>query len=118
MFFTEKEEEFAQLLIEIGTKKNIANVLVYLANIREAASRDIERGTDLRQPEVSIALRYLTDQGWIASREDKAPGKGRPIKIYRLTKPVGEIMDTIEKDKREEAEKRLQHLKKLRDYLP
>ncbi len=26
MYFTEKEEEFANLLIEIGTKKNVAKV--------------------------------------------------------------------------------------------
>jgi predicted transcriptional regulator len=54
MYFTEKEEEFANLLIEIGTKRNVAKVLVFLANTPEATSRAIERGTDLRQPEVSI----------------------------------------------------------------
>mgnify|MGYP001045596925 FL=1 len=61
--FTEKEEEFVNLLIEIGTRRNVAKMLVYLANIKEATSRDIERGTDLRQPEVSIAIKYLADQG-------------------------------------------------------
>ena len=30
MYFTEKEEEFANLLIEIGTKRNVAKVLVSL----------------------------------------------------------------------------------------
>ena len=58
-YFTEKEEEFARLLTTIGTKKNVANVLVFLANVPEATSRAIERGTDLRQPEVSIAMTYL-----------------------------------------------------------
>ena len=86
-YFTEKEEEFANLLIETGTKKNVAKVLVFLANIPEATSRVIERGTDLRQPEVSIAMHYLTDQGWIRIRESKAESKGRPVKIYELAKP-------------------------------
>ena len=45
MYFTEKEEEFANLLIEIGTKRNVAKVLVFLANTPEATSRAIERGT-------------------------------------------------------------------------
>ena len=36
MYFTEKEEEFANLLIEIGTKRNVAKVLVFLANTPEA----------------------------------------------------------------------------------
>ena len=57
------------LLIEIGTSKNVAKMLVFLANTPEATSRDLERGTDMRQPEVSIAIKYLTDQGWIKSRE-------------------------------------------------
>ena len=47
--FTEKEEELADLLSEVGLKKNVAKVLVYLANTEEATSREIERGTDLRQ---------------------------------------------------------------------
>jgi uncharacterized short protein YbdD (DUF466 family) len=33
MYFTEKEEEFVKLLIEIGTKKNVAKILVFLVNI-------------------------------------------------------------------------------------
>ena len=56
-------------------------MLVFLANTPEATSRAIEHGTELRQPEVSIAMRYLTDQDWITSRESKAEGKGRPVKI-------------------------------------
>jgi predicted transcriptional regulator len=71
MYFTEKEEEFANLLIEIGTKRNVAKVLVFLANIPEATSREIERGTDLRQPEVSIAMGYLMEQGWDADQAEE-----------------------------------------------
>jgi predicted transcriptional regulator len=117
MFFTEKEEEFVNLLIEIGTKRNVAKVLVFLANTPEATSRAIERGTDLRQPEVSIAMRYLMEQGWIKSRESKAKSKGRPVKIYELAKPITEIMDGIEKGKKKEANYQLQMIQKLRDYI-
>ncbi|MFA5348670.1 MAG: ArsR family transcriptional regulator [Methanoregula sp.] len=117
MYFTEKEEEFANLLIEIGTKKNVAKVLVFLANTPEATSRAIERGTDLRQPEVSIAMWYLTEQGWIRSREHKAENKGRPVKIYELAKPIGEILDSIEKKKEREANNQFALFRKLKDYL-
>ena len=116
-YFTEKEEEFANLLIETGTKKNVAKVLVFLANIPEATSRVIERGTDLRQPEVSIAMHYLTDQGWIRIRESKAESKGRPVKIYELAKPITDIMDSIEKENKEKATNQLKLIKKLRDFL-
>ena len=117
-YFTDKEEEFADLLIEIGMKKNVATVLVFLASTSEATSRAIERGTDLRQPEVSIAMRYLIHQNWISSRESKAESKGRPMKIYELAKPITEIMDNIEKEKKKEATNKLALIKKLRGYLP
>jgi predicted transcriptional regulator len=42
--FTDKEEEFVNLLIEIGTKKTVAQMLVFLANTPTATSRDLERG--------------------------------------------------------------------------
>jgi predicted transcriptional regulator len=117
MYFTEKEEEFANLLIEIGTKRNIAKVLVFLANIPEATSREIERGTGLRQPEVSIAMGYLVEYGWIKSRESKAESKGRPVKIFELAKPITEILDSIEKKKEKEAHNQLARIQKLRDYI-
>ena len=116
-YFTEKEEEFAHLLIMIGTKKNIAEVLVFLANVPEATSRAIERGTDLRQPEVSIAMTYLISQGWIKEREQSSKSKGRPQKVYELAKPITEIMDCIENERKNEADNQLALIRKLRDYI-
>ncbi len=118
MYFTQKEEEFANLLVRIGLKRNVAKVLVYLANTPEATSRDIERGTDLRQPEVSIAMAHMMEQKWVENRENKAENKGRPVKIYRLSKPIDEVMDVIEKEKRDEANSQLNLIKQLRDYIP
>ncbi|ADN35543.1 transcriptional regulator, TrmB [Methanolacinia petrolearia DSM 11571] len=115
--FTEKEEELADLLSEVGLKKNVAKVLVYLANTEEATSREIERGTDLRQPEVSIAMRTLSEKEWISNRESKAESKGRPVKIYNLSKPMPEIIDTLEKDKKEEIENQLEIIKKIRKIV-
>jgi predicted transcriptional regulator len=81
LYFGQREEEFANLLIGLGVKKNVAKVLVYLSRVSEATSREIERGTDLRQPEVSIAMRSMKENRWVESRENKADSKGRPIKI-------------------------------------
>jgi predicted transcriptional regulator len=117
IYFTQKEEEFANLLIKIGTKKNIAKVLVFLEKTPEATSRAIERGTDMRQPEISMAMKYLMDQGWIRSRESSGESKGRPIKIYELAKPFNEIMDCIENEKKTEANNKLALVQKLRQHL-
>jgi predicted transcriptional regulator len=115
--FTDKEEEFASLLIEIGTKKNVAKVLVFLANTPEATSRAIERGTDMRQPEVSIAMKYLMNQDWIKSCEIPSENKGRPSKVYELAKSITEIMKCIENEKKIEANNQLALVKKLREYI-
>jgi predicted transcriptional regulator len=117
MYFTEKELEFINLLSDIGTKKNVAQVLVFLANTSEATSRDIERGTDLRQPEVSLAMHDLITHGWIKTRENKTKGKGRPVKIYSLSKPIDKIMGIIEKEKKEQAKKQLARVQKLHEYI-
>ncbi len=117
MIFTDEDEEFSNLLTEIGLKRNVAKVLVYLASSPEATSRDIERGTDLRQPEVSIAMRTLKENGWIQSRESKAESKGRPVKIYSLSKQISEIMDTIEENKRKEVENQLRLIREVREHL-
>jgi len=117
MVFTEEDEEFSNLLTDIGLKRNVAKVLIYLAMTEEATSREIERSTDLRQPEVSIAMRTLKENEWIESRESKAESKGRPVKIYRLSKPITDIMDIIEKNKREEVENQLKLIQKIRVHL-
>jgi predicted transcriptional regulator len=116
-FFTEKEEEFVNLLIMIGMSKAVANMLVFLVNTPEATSREIERGTDMRQPEVSLAIKYLFKQEWIKSREIPSDRKGRPRKTYSLTVPVKVILAAIEKEKKDEIKCRLELVKKIRDYL-
>ena len=116
-YFSEKEEEFANLLIEIGMKRNVAKVLVFLIYAKEATSRAIERGIDLRQPEVSLAIKYMAGQGWVTSDEIPSAKKGRPNKKYSLAMPVKEIMAAIEKNSRDEANQQLALVKRMRNYI-
>jgi len=118
MVFTDREEDFANLLIRIGIRKNVAKVLVFLANIPEATFWEIERGTDLRQPEVSLALKDLTLRGWIRSRQDHSKNAGHRVRIYEMAKSMEEIFSSIEKEKKEILEKRMALIRKLRDYIP
>jgi predicted transcriptional regulator len=117
MDFTQDEEDLANLLIRIGLKRNVARVLVFLAHHPEATSREIERGTDLRQPEVSLAMAAMTEQEWVENREIKAENKGRPVKIYRLSQLFSEIIDRIEKEKREQANTQLSIIQQIRNYI-
>ena len=117
LYFTQDEEDLANLLIRIGLKRNVARVLVYLAHNPEATSREIERGTDLRQPEVSLAMASMIALGWVSNREIKAENKGRPVKIYRLSRPIGEITDALEREKREQANSQLSLIQQIRRYI-
>ena len=116
-YFTEKEEKFVNLLIEIGTMRNVAKVLVFLSSTPEANARVIERKTDMRQPEVSMAMKYLVERGWIKNSVSPSDSKGRPMKVYELAKTITVILDCIEKEKKNEANNKLALVRKLRDYI-
>ncbi len=80
---------------------------------------ELERGTELRQPEVSIAMRDLNERGWISEREEKKPGKGRPYKVYSLKVGFNKIIAELEKQQRkaaDEARSRIERLRKSRRY--
>lgn len=110
-----EHEEFASILMKIGLKRNVAKVLTYLACVDEATSREIEMGSDLRQPEVSIAMRELRKLDWIAERDEKNPGKGRPYRIYKLKKGLYDIIDFLETNKRTETDQVMNKISRLKE---
>jgi predicted transcriptional regulator len=116
-YFTEGDDEFTDLLIQIGMKKNVAKVLVFVANTEETTAKDIERGTDLRQPEVSLAMKTLVKLGWIKSRDNPTAHRGRPEKVYHMAKPLTEITEVIEKEKQDEIRMRMGRFKQLEQLI-
>jgi predicted transcriptional regulator len=90
-------------------------MITYLANTDEVTSREIERGTNLRQPEVSIGMRTLRNNNWIEERDIKSKEKGRPMKVYKLSVPIGEIIKHYEDVKNSEAARSMQAIQKLKD---
>ena len=111
----EKDLEFVGALRSINVPKNVAALITYLANANEATSREIEMGTDLRQPEVSIAMRTLRNINWIKERDVRTEGKGRPMKVYKLSVPIGEIIKHYEDVKNSEAARSMQAIQRLKD---
>lgn len=112
--FKIERDEFASILMKVGLKRNVARVLTYLAGVDEATSREIEMGSDLRQPEVSIAMREIRKLDWISERDEKNPGKGRPYRIYKLNKSLPEIISYLEGEKARESEMVLRQIEKLK----
>lgn len=112
----EKDEEIVDALIFLSMNRLVARVLAYLQQVNEATSNELEKGTNLRQPEVSIAMRMLTERDWINERDEKKPGKGRPYKIYSLKIGFNEIIAQLEKQQRkavDEVQAKIKSLKEL-----
>ncbi len=112
--FDDADLEFIEILRNLNMSRNVASTLAYLANVNEATSKDLELGSELRQPEVSIAMRELRNYGWLDEREVKKEGKGRPMKIYKLAVPMNEIVTHLEERTRQEAEITLDNIEKLK----
>ncbi len=116
-----KDEEIASSLIYLGMSRPVARILSYLQNRNEITTMELERGTGLRQPEVSIAMRDLNERGWVSEREEKKLGKGRPNKVYSLKIGFDEIVNGLEEQQRKVADEvrlRIERLKDLGNIMP
>jgi predicted transcriptional regulator len=111
----EKDLEIIEALRSVDVPRNAATLITFLANVSEANSREIEMATDLRQPEVSMAMRTLRNNNWVEEREVKTEGKGRPMKIYTLSVPIEEIIKHYENMKNSETARTMQAIQRLKE---
>ena len=113
----DKDMEFVETLRSLSVPRNVATLITFLANVDEASSREIEMGSDLRQPEVSIAMRTLRNNNWVEEREIKKDGKGRPMKVYRLTISLDEIIKHFEEEKLHESAQAMESIQRLKQLI-
>ncbi len=111
------DKKIINVFTDLGMPKNLAKTLMYVSLVKECRSSDIERGANLRQPEVSVAMQELTRLGWVSKRNQKKEGKGRPIYIYRLESPIDNIIEYFENEKLEEIQTIQQDLSELKNLL-
>ncbi|MDQ1252892.1 MAG: hypothetical protein QG646_2034 [Euryarchaeota archaeon] len=110
------EYEMVELLRRLNINRPVAFTLACLSKGEEISSQSIEMVSGLRQPEVSIAMRYLRENNWINMREEKKNlGKGRPVKLYKLTVPMEMIIDSIEENVMAESRNVLQNIERLKN---
>jgi predicted transcriptional regulator len=100
----EKDDKAVKLFAELGMPRNLAKTLMYISQVEECRSAEVEQGADLRQPEVSVAMQEMRRRGWAKKRDLKKKGKGRPVHIYKLTKPLPQILKNFEQEKMKEVE--------------
>ncbi|HIH86330.1 MAG TPA: ArsR family transcriptional regulator [Methanosarcinales archaeon] len=113
--FDDTDLEFIGILRNLNMSRNVASTLAFLSNVDEASSKDLEFGSQLRQPEVSIAVKELKIFGWLDEREIKKEGKGRPMKVYKLAVPMGEIVEHLEKQTKKDTQRIMKNIEKLKN---
>jgi predicted transcriptional regulator len=106
-----------QLFVRLGMPKNLAKTLLYVSQFDECKCADVEQGTDMRQPEVSVAMQELRRRGWIKKRDLKTEGKGRPVHIYKTTTDLSEILKIFEQEKLKEVENVKNDISVLKDII-
>lgn len=105
-----EEQKFVEMVVrfkKIGLKETVARTLAVLVDHQWHSLRDIERGADLRQPEVSLALsRHL--KKFIEIKEVDTPCKpdmrkcGRPSKHVQMTANMYQsLLSTLQKAENE-----------------
>ena len=113
----DKDMEFVETLRSLSVPRNVATLITFLANVDEASSREIEMGSDLRQPEVSIAMRTLRDNNWIEEKEIKREGKGRPMKVYSLKAGIDDVIKIFEEEKLHESAQAMESIQRLKQLI-
>lgn len=102
--FDNDDVKAIQLFVNLGMPKNLAKTVLYVSQFDECRCADVEQATDMRQPEVSVAMKELRRRGWVKKQDLKKKGKGRPVHIYKTTTDLSDILNDFERDKLKEVE--------------
>jgi len=118
VYMLDKDDDKAiQLFAKLGMPKNLAKTLLIISQFDECKCADIEHGTDLRQPEVSVAVQELRRRNWVKKRDLKKKGKGRPVHIYKTTTNLSEIWKAFELEKLKEVETVKNDISELKTFI-
>jgi predicted transcriptional regulator len=113
----DEDLEFADIMRRLGMQREVATLITYLARAGEATSKEIERATGLRQPEVSEVIQDLRGENMIEVREVKIGGKGRPSLFYTLRTPMQDIIRRLEDEKLKEHAEAMESVRKLKELV-
>ena len=111
------DDKAVQIFTELGMPKNLAKTLVYIYQVDECRSADVEQVADLRQPQVSVAMQELRRRGWIKKRDIKKKGKGRPVHIYKTSTDITKILKSVEQEKLKEFEAIKSDISELKNII-
>ena len=113
----ETDDKAVQIFRQLGMPKNLSKTLLYISQVDECRSADVEHAANLRQPEVCGAIKELRRRGWVTKRDLKKKGKGRPVHIYTPTKNISEILNAFEQEKLKEVESIKNDISELKNLI-
>jgi predicted transcriptional regulator len=96
--FNTREEKMIDLLMDMDMPRSLARIIVFFSKTKACICNDIQKVTELRQPEVSMAMQYLKERRWIITEPLHREKKGRPIITYKLAMPFDKIINTLIKE--------------------
>jgi len=79
-------------LNQIGVPPHVSRILLCLSKGGWMDSLTMQNCCELRQPEVSVAVRSMVKMEIVRKKPEKTGGRGRPRNMYRL---VGGLVDAI-----------------------
>ncbi|UCD13096.1 MAG: ArsR family transcriptional regulator [Thermoplasmatales archaeon] len=106
-----------QLFIKLGMSTNVAKTLIYISQVGECSSSDIEHGANMYQPGVSEALQELRKRGCVKRQNFKKKRRGRPVCVYKYMADLSEILKVFEQKKLQELESAKRDVSKLKSYI-
>jgi predicted transcriptional regulator len=95
----EADEPTIKKLVELGLRRDVSDVIVFLDNVEESSAKEIERGTGRRVTEVSRALRTLRKRDWICETRHTQITNGKRVPYFRnsLSLEIDEIIEELER---------------------
>lgn len=107
------------LFKKLGLTRNCARVMIYLIKQnRKMTSKEIEIGTDLGQPQISIAVKRLYNNNMIQKITNKEKiGNGRPHYIISTEIEMIELLHIYMKKIQDEYNDKLMTLDKIQELL-
>jgi predicted transcriptional regulator len=89
-----------ECIIRTGLKRPEAKAFCWLLKNKEGTSVEIERGADIRQPEVSLAMKCMKKRDWVVCKRIPQREKGRPQNhyIFKTEKAISDIEKKIKEE--------------------
>ncbi|HIG02876.1 MAG TPA: hypothetical protein EYQ53_00615 [Candidatus Poseidoniales archaeon] len=112
--------ELISLLKQLGLNHPTANVLICLHHHDNLDSVSIQNICNLRQPEVSIAIKELKSINAIKIMPQQLRSRGRPKHIYSLNGSLEEVLQPViynAQDKLIQMQQQLEDIGKITDLL-